>query len=133
MAATLLITYEDKDSTPGYTLVDRGTWLKFNDTYATLNVLAQSIVGEDYLLNPYGVIPVNPILHPSANYVAACRFAGFLTSPYGQALIESYTVNNEILFHPDFTECDTLTNCSTTAQEIAIWTDFQAEFAGLSV
>ncbi|MFX1600871.1 MAG: substrate-binding domain-containing protein [Promethearchaeota archaeon] len=131
MAATLLMTYEDVDE--GYTLVDRGTWLSFNDTYTSLNILAESVVGEDLLLNPYGAIPVNPILHPHVKYLSACRFVGFLTSPYGQALIDAYKKNNAVLFHANFGTCDSSCSCSTTNDEIAIWTPFQAEFAGLTI
>ena len=132
MGDTLLITYNDANDR-GYTLVDRGTWLIFNDTYTSLNILAESIVGEDYLLNPYGAIPVNPILHPHVKYTAACRFVGFLTSPYGQDLINAYKKNNAVLFHACFGTCNETHSCPTTDAEIAIWTPFQSEFAGLSI
>ena len=128
MAAVLLRVYEDTDDR-GYTLIDRGTWLSFNDTYTTLKILAESVVGEDILLNPYGVIPINPVLYPHIKYLAACRFVGFLTSPYGQALINSYTKNGEVLFIPDFDDCDDTTSCSTIENEVAIWSDFHGEFA----
>ncbi|MFX1268740.1 MAG: substrate-binding domain-containing protein [Promethearchaeota archaeon] len=134
MAATLLMTYEDiNPAHEGYTLVDRGTWLTFNDTYTSLNILAESVVGEDILLNPYGAIPVNPVLHPKVKYISVCRFIGFLTSPYGQTLINTYKKNNAVLFHANFGSCDSTTGCATTNDEIAIWTPFQAEFAGLTL
>jgi len=132
MGDTLLITYNDANNR-GYTLVDRGTWLSFNDSYTTMNILAESVVEEDYLLNPYGAIPVNPVLHPHVKYVAACRFVGFLTSPYGQALINAYKKNNAVLFHSCFGTCNETHSCSTLEAEIAFWTPFQSEFAGLSV
>ncbi|MFX1276848.1 MAG: substrate-binding domain-containing protein [Promethearchaeota archaeon] len=129
MADTLLMTWEDVDPAhEGYTLVDRGTWLTFNDTYTSLDILAESITGEDMLLNPYGVIPVNPALYPYVKYNSACRFVGFLTSNLGQLLINSYTKNNEVLFHGDFGTCDTTTSCTTTATEVATWAYFQMEF-----
>jgi tungstate transport system substrate-binding protein len=134
MGETLLVTYEDADpANEGYTLVDRGTWLSFNDTYTSLNILAESIPGEDYLLNPYGAIPVNPIMYPHVKYVSACRLVGFLTSPYGQALIDAYTKNGAILFHSDFGSCNATTNCPTTTDEVTLWTPFQAEFSGLTI
>jgi len=134
MAATLLMTYEDVDlAHEGYTLVDRGTWLTFNDTYTSLNILVESVPGEDLLLNPYGAIPVNPVLYPHVKYLSACRFIGFLTSPYGQALVNAYKKNNAVLFHASFGTCNHNSSCPTTADEIAIWTPFQAEFAGLTV
>ncbi|MFX1574076.1 MAG: substrate-binding domain-containing protein [Promethearchaeota archaeon] len=134
MAATLLMTWEDDNPAhEGYTIVDRGTWLSFNDTYTSLKILAESIVGEDLLLNPYGVIPVNPVLYPHVKYFSVCRFIGFLTSPYGQTLINAYKKNNAILFHANFGLCNSTTSCITTDDEIAIWTPFQAEFASLTV
>jgi len=47
MATTLQMTFQDANS-QGYTLIDRGTWLSFNDTYTTLKILAESVVGELY-------------------------------------------------------------------------------------
>lgn len=132
MGDTLLITYNDADNR-GYTLVDRGTWLSFNDTYTSMNILAESVVGEDYLLNPYGAIPVNPILHPHVKFVASCRFVGFLTSPYGQALIDNYKKNNAVLFHSAFGICNETHSCPTTDTEIAFWAPYQSEFSGLSI
>ncbi|GAI30565.1 unnamed protein product, partial [marine sediment metagenome] len=67
MATTLQMTSEDAKS-QGYTLIDQGTWLSFNDTYTSLKILGESVVGEDNLLNPYGVIPVNPDLHSQIKY-----------------------------------------------------------------
>jgi tungstate transport system substrate-binding protein len=128
MAATLLATYEDSDDR-GYTLVDKGTWLSLNDTYTTLNILAESIVGEDMLLNPYGVIAVNPMLHSHVKYISVCRFIAFLTSDYGQALINSHTRNGEVLFQPAFGKCDIIYKCPTTEEESHFWTTLQTEYA----
>ncbi|MHA1535831.1 MAG: substrate-binding domain-containing protein [Promethearchaeota archaeon] len=126
MATTLQMTFQDANQ--GYTLIDRGTWLSFNDTYTTLKILAESVVGEDNLLNPYGVIPVNPDLHSHVKYSNVLRFVGFLTSDYGQNLINSYTKNGEKLFHAAFGICNTTHNCPTTEEEIFFWTSYQQEF-----
>ncbi len=128
MATTLQMTYQDANN-KGYTLVDRGTWLSFNDTYATLKILAESVVGEDSLLNPYGVIPVNPAMHSHVKYNSVLRFVGFLTSDYGQNLINSYIKNGETLFHAAFGICNSTHNCPTTEEEVSFWTSYQQEFA----
>lgn len=127
MAATLQMTFQDTSS-QGYTLIDRGTWLSFNDTYTTLKNLAESVVGEDILLNSYGIIPVNPDLHPHVKYNNVLRFVGFLTSDYGQNLIDSYTKNGETLFHAAFGICNSTHNCPTTEEELLYWTSYQQEF-----
>jgi len=132
MGDTLLITYNDANDR-GYTLVDRGTWLSFNDSYTTLSILAESVVGEDYLLNPYGVIPVNPVFHPHVKYVAVCRFVGFLTSPYGQDLINAYKKYNAVLFRSCFGTCNETHSCPTTDTEISLWAPFHSEYVGLSI
>ena len=134
MGSTLLMTYQDvNDAHKGYTLVDRGTWLSFNDTYTTLNILAESVIGENYLLNPYGFIPVNRDRHSHVKYKTVLRFGGFLTSEYGQSLIGAYRKNNAVLFHPCYGICDETHNCPTTAEEINFWTEYQSEFADLSI
>ena len=127
MATTLQMTYQDANN-KGYTLIDRGTWLSFNDTYTTLKILAESVIGEDNLLNPYGVIPVNPDLHSHVKYSSVLRFVGFLTSDYGQNLISSYTKNGETLFYAAFGKCNLTHNCPTTEEEVSFWTPYQQEF-----
>jgi len=127
MATTLQMTDQDANN-QGYTLIDRGTWLSFNDTYTSLKILGESVVGEDNLLNPYGVIPVNPNLHSQVKYSSVSRFVGFLTSDYGQNLINSYTKNGEKLFHAAFGICNTTHNCATTEEEGYFWAVFQQEF-----
>ena len=130
MAKTAADLYEDQTDT-GYTLIDRGTWLAVKGEYTELEILAEKEGSEDILLNPYGIIPVNPGLHPHVKFGAACRFAAFLTSPWGQDLIANFTIGGEVLFNPAFGICDTTHNCATTAEEVTFWEPFHSEFYGL--
>jgi tungstate transport system substrate-binding protein len=93
MGAVLTMT----DDMLGYTLADRGTYLAMKDKVE----LAVCVEGDERLFNPYGVIAVNPALHPHVKYEAAMLFIAFLTSPTGQEMIGSYEKNGEILFYPD--------------------------------
>lgn len=90
MGDTLIMTNEQQ----GYTLTDRATYLFMKNN---LNV---SIVveGEKELLNPYGVIAVNPKKHPDVNFDAAQKLIDFLLSDEGQKLITEYKVNGMQLF-----------------------------------
>ncbi len=126
MGNTLTIT----DQNNGYTLIDRGTWLSQKDT-VDLVVLVE---GDQILLNPYGVMLVNPAKHPDVNikYDLAFNFIAWLTSEEGQKLIGSYTVGGEVLFHPDFGVCDDLTGCSTTSAEVAFWSQYNGGYTGLA-
>ena len=81
----------------GYTLTDRGTYLSMADNLA-LEIVVE---GDAFLFNPYGVIAVNPELHPHVNYDGAMAFIKYLTSKNGQDVIRNYKVNGKQLFFPD--------------------------------
>lgn len=80
-----------------YTLVDSGTWYAFEDK-VNLKVVVK---GDKDLLNPYGVIAVNPEKYKNIHYNAAMAFIEFLTSDEGQKLIAGYKKNGHQLFYPD--------------------------------
>jgi tungstate transport system substrate-binding protein len=74
-----------------YTLSDRGTYLKYaGDRKIGLKLLSEG--GKD-LLNPYGVIAVNPANCPNAKYVYAMAYIGWVTSQEGQKIIKEFGVN----------------------------------------
>jgi len=84
-----------------YVLTDRGTFIKYKydrPSGLDLDILCE---GDPLLINPYGVIPVNPKIHPHARYDLAEKFALWLISPEGQSLIERYRVLGKQLFSPD--------------------------------
>ncbi|MFC7044673.1 substrate-binding domain-containing protein [Halobacteriaceae archaeon GCM10025711] len=86
----------------GYTIADRGTYLSMkNELDLVIHVQGPLKGGPVILKNPYGVIPVNPEKHDNVNYQAAMAYAGFLTSPKGQSLIDNYTANGSQLFFPN--------------------------------
>ncbi len=67
-----------------YTLTDRGTWLSMKENLSELTVIVGGETIDENkdkaLLNPYGVIPVNPETHPGVNFELATHFAEWLTS-----------------------------------------------------
>ena len=82
------------DELKGYTLTDRSTYEKLRATVA-----AKILVEHDRrLLNPYGVIAVNPKKHPQARYELAKRFIAWITSPECLKLIENFTINGRQVF-----------------------------------
>ncbi len=113
----------------GYTLADRATWIAYQDDMTYLGIAVEQETSEDsILLNPYGVIPVNPDKFEDIKYDYAVEFVEFLISDKGQKLIEDYRIEgyeDESLFIPDYGHCDTLTGCTTTAAEQDIdWDDW---------
>ncbi|MHA1803992.1 MAG: substrate-binding domain-containing protein [Promethearchaeota archaeon] len=124
MGNTLTIT----DQNNGYTLIDRGTWL-FSKDNVELTLLVE---GDKILLNPYGVMAVNPEKHPGVDikFEWAMSIIAWLTSEEGQTLIGGYTVNGEVLFHPCFGICDQTHDCPTTAEEVAFWSKYNRGYTG---
>ena len=102
MGDTLVFTNEKM----AYTLADRGTWLSMQ---AKLTALAVTVGGnaiaenkDKGLLNPYGVIPVNPAKHAGVDFPLATAFAHWITSPRVQILIGEYGKDKfgQPLFYP---------------------------------
>lgn len=89
-----------------YTLTDRGTYLSMRDKLPNLAIL---VGGENLaenqdkvLLNPYGVLAVNPELHPHVNAALAASFVEWITSVETQQVIGEYGVDRfgQPLFYP---------------------------------
>ena len=84
-----------------YTLTDRGTFISLRERLELLVLVEGPLTGGDPLLmNPYGVIAVNPAVYPDRNYIMAMAYIGFLTSPEGQRIIGEFRVHGERLFVP---------------------------------
>ncbi|MCK5076347.1 MAG: substrate-binding domain-containing protein, partial [Calditrichia bacterium] len=90
-AATLRIA----DEKNGYVMLDRGTFL-FHKSNVRLEVLVE---GGKKLLNPYGIIAVNPYKHKHTNYEMAMALITWITSPKCQEMIAKFTVNGNIMFY----------------------------------
>ena len=87
-------------SSDAYVLADRGTWLSFRNR-ADLAIL---VAGDSRLFNQYGVMVVNPALHPHVKRAEAQRFVDWLISVDGQTAIASYQIEGEQLFFPNAAE-----------------------------
>ena len=102
MGDTLVFANENK----GYTLVDRGTWLAMQAKLPNLVVIVggNSLVEnkDKALLNPYGVMAVNPDKYSTANFDLATTFVAWLISPEEQKVIGGYGVDKygQQLFYP---------------------------------
>ena len=77
-----------------HTLTDRGTWLKFANK-GGLKILVE---GDKRLVNPYGVIVVNPAKHPHIKEADAKIFVKWLVSLQGQSAISAYRLKGHQAF-----------------------------------
>lgn len=95
MGACIMIAHEKQ----AYVMSDRGTYLALGKRAGLeLEVLVE---GDPRLVNPYGVIAVNPARHRHVKYAEAMKFIEWLTSADGQEIILDYRVGGETLFYPD--------------------------------
>jgi tungstate transport system substrate-binding protein len=79
-----------------YVLSDRASWSAFKNK-AELKV---AVEGDPRLLNPYGVILVNPEKHANVKAEAGQKFVDWLISPEGQEAIAAFKINGEQQFFP---------------------------------
>ncbi len=94
MGAVLTMTNE----MGAYTLSDRATYAARKAKGLALDILVE---GDKILLNPYGMIPVNPEKHPQVNAKLAQTFVDWFVSLKTQELIASYQIGGQQLFTPD--------------------------------
>lgn len=94
MAATLKIA----DEKNGYVLIDRATY-NFQKDKTRLVLLMD---GGDDLLNPYGIIAVNPEKYKHVKYDLAMKLIDFMISDRGQKMIADYKINGEQLYFPNY-------------------------------
>jgi tungstate transport system substrate-binding protein len=79
-----------------YTLTDRATWAAFGNK----GNLVIHVEGGERLLNPYGVILVNPERHPNVKAELGQDFIDWLIGPKGQQAIASFRIDGEQVFFP---------------------------------
>ncbi len=73
----------------GYTLTDRATYLSMKDKLEVEIILE----GDQNLLNPYGILPINPSKNESINAEGAEQFAKWFTSEKGQKMIGEFGID----------------------------------------
>jgi tungstate transport system substrate-binding protein len=83
-----------------YVLSDRATWINFKNK-ADLAIVVE---GDKRLFNQYGVMLVNPAMHPSVKRELGQAFIDWLTGADGQKAITDYKINGQQLFFPNANE-----------------------------
>ncbi len=97
MLATINVAQERE----GYTMTDRGTYIKYQDQqggHAPLTVLVE---GDDILLNQYSVLTLNPKNCPNAKYELAKQFSDWMASDSAQKKIADFRLLGQKLFIPN--------------------------------
>lgn len=107
MARTLLVANDPPRTLAieegcAYTLTDRGTWLRLKAEMGNTLRLVNLFEGDRRLLNPYGLILLNPEKYPGIRNDLAEKFFLFMVSREGQELIASFKIGGEQVFQPSF-------------------------------
>lgn len=97
----MLVTINIAVERQGYTLTDRGTFIKYAQPYDGRPPMVIVTQGDEMLRNPYSVIGVNPEKCPKVKADLAGRFAAWMAGSQGQALIGEFRLMNQQLFFPD--------------------------------
>ncbi|MBU0993531.1 MAG: substrate-binding domain-containing protein [Proteobacteria bacterium] len=97
MMATLTIAEEKK----GYTLTDRGTYIKYEDKMGGNPQLKILVEGDDMLKNQYSVIEINPVNCPKTRSEQAKVFANWIAGEKAQKWIGDFKLLNKQLFIPN--------------------------------
>jgi tungstate transport system substrate-binding protein len=94
MMATIAIAAEKN----GYTLADRGTYIKYENNLGGNPPLKILVEGDLSLLNQYSVIAVNPAKCQKAQVELATKFSNWIAGPEGQKVIKEFKVMGKPLF-----------------------------------
>jgi tungstate transport system substrate-binding protein len=85
----------------GYTMTDRGTYIKYAANMKGNPPLKILVEGDPILLNQYSVIAVNPKRCPNVKYDLAMTFSNWMASPKTQKLIHDFKLLGKQLFVPN--------------------------------
>lgn len=97
MLATINIAAERN----GYTMTDRGTYIKYEDNMKGNLLLKILVEGDTVLLNQYSVIAINITHCPKAKYDMARQFIEWVAGAEAQQLITDFKLLGKPLFTPN--------------------------------
>ncbi len=97
MLATINVAQERN----GYTMTDRGTYIKYQAQQGGNAPLTVLVEGDDILLNQYAVLTLNPKNCPKAKYELAVKFSDWMASDSAQKKIGAFRLLGKKLFIPN--------------------------------
>ena len=97
MLATINICQERN----GYTMTDRGTYIKYQSVKGGNAPLKIVVEGDSILLNQYSVLTLDPKNCANAKYDLAIKFSNWMASQNAQNLIKDFRLLGQKLFIPN--------------------------------
>jgi len=97
----MLTTINVASERNGYTMTDRGTYIKYESNLKGNPPLKTLVEGDAVLLNQYSVIAIDKKHCAKAKYDTAKQFTGWITGPEAQQLIKDFKLLGKPLFTPN--------------------------------
>jgi len=97
----MLSTINVASERDGYTMTDRGTYIKYEDNLKGNPPLKILVEGDAVLLNQYSVIAIDKKHCPQTKYDTAEQFIKWITGPEAQKLIKEFKLLGKPLFTPN--------------------------------
>ena len=97
----MLATIRIAEQRNGYTMTDRGTYIKYSHTSGGKPALKILLAGDDILLNQYSAIAINIANCPNAKFELANAFIDWMASTEAQQMIKDFRLLGEQLFTPN--------------------------------
>ena len=85
----------------GYTLTDRGTWIKYMSQKAEKNMMKVVVEGNKTLFNQYSVISINQKKCSNVNPKLASSFTKWINKDETQQFIADFRLLGQSLFIPN--------------------------------
>ncbi len=85
----------------GYTMTDRGSYIKYQDRQGGKAPLKILVEGDGILLNQYSVLTLEPNNCANAKYELALKFSDWMASQNAQNLIKDFRLLGQKLFIPN--------------------------------
>ncbi len=97
----MLATINVAEQRDGYTMTDRGTYIKYQSQKQGNAPLKVIVEGDSILLNQYSVLTLEPKNCANAKYELALKFSDWMASQKAQSLIKDFRLLGKKLFIPN--------------------------------
>jgi len=97
----MLSTIRIAEQRNGYTMTDRGTYIKYSHNSGGKPALKVLVAGDDTLLNQYSAIAINTANCPNAKFELANAFIDWMASAEAQKMVNDFRLLGKQLFTPN--------------------------------
>ena len=97
----MLASIQIAEQRNGYTMTDRGTYIKYSHNSGGNPVLKVIVEGDAILLNQYSAIAINTGNCPNAKFDLAMAFSDWMASTEAQEMIKNFRLLGQQLFTPN--------------------------------